>query len=502
MGRQRGDSGGIGGGTSMGAPSSSSSAGEGGSKLASSAANRADKIQQLRLQHQHQHRARQGLYPHEPSDELYEQHLQDDERRSNMSADVLLPHDSQNPRTAATHDLRSVTHSLHHLHHQVEIHHDPRTSEPLPDPRVIEPHHYTNTRVVEDEYAQPHSMRNQRQQPLRPARNDVLHNPQAGLLSHRSEHYSPGDGTLHSHRADIHHAPPRLMEMHPSDLRQDLHHPDVHRVDIHRADLHRSDQYRSDAHRQNLRVDVSSELRGRDLALHSPRTQLVEVHQDPRGREMDPRSRDLDSRGRDLDSRGRDMDPRGLPRSHHSEPQSREMSVPHHHQSHLGVYDDTPSYGNDYNSRPVSRQSEAFRNSPYPIGGIGSQSAPLSHPISHSYPSSHSSHTLQGYDPHLLYHHHHHHHLLPNSHHYDSQYEQYDGQYDLQYDLQYDPHYSAHDDNRAGSREIKKRDSFVERQRQYFDEMNRGIQEPPRHVAYAGTQRPVSRFGDPGSAKV
>jgi hypothetical protein len=81
---------------------------------------------------------------------------------------------------------------------------------------------------------------------------------------------------------------------------------------------------------------------------------------------------------------------------------------------------------------------------------------------------------------------------------YDSQYDQYEYDYDRQYDRQYNPQY----DDRTASREIQKRDSFVERQRQYFDDMNRGMPEPPRHATYASTQRPVSRFGDPSSAKV
>ena len=52
-----------------------------GSSLAGAAASRAERIQQLRQQHQQQHRARQGVYPMEQTEEIYEQRLQDDERR-------------------------------------------------------------------------------------------------------------------------------------------------------------------------------------------------------------------------------------------------------------------------------------------------------------------------------------------------------------------------------------------------------------------------------------
>ena len=92
--------------------------------------------------------------------------------------------------------------------------------------------------------------------------------------------------------------------------------------------------------------------------------------------------------------------------------------------------------------------------------------------MSHSYPS----HTLGGYDPHLLHHHHHHHHM---PHPYDSHYDQYDSQYDMQYEYE------------NTGRDVKPRDAY-DRQRQYYDE--RG---------YSPSQsRPVSRFGDPTSAKV
>ena len=129
--------------------------------------------------------------------------------------------------------------------------------------------------------------------------------------------------------------------------------------------------------------------------------------------------------------------------------------------------------------RPTSRQSEAYRNSPYPnVSSMGSDAG--NHPHPHNYPP-HSSHTLSGYDPHLLHHHHHHHHH-PLSHSHPS-------------DV-YESHYASHE-GAAG-----KRDSYVERQRQYFDEAVRGFQDPPHRSGYSNTQRPVQRFADPGSAKV
>ena len=52
-----------------------------GSNLAGAAVSRAERIQQLRQQHQQQHRARQGVYPMEQTEEIYEKRLQEDERR-------------------------------------------------------------------------------------------------------------------------------------------------------------------------------------------------------------------------------------------------------------------------------------------------------------------------------------------------------------------------------------------------------------------------------------
>lgn len=464
----------------MGSASALTGSGEGVGKLASSMGNRVDKIQQLRLQHQQQHRIRHGQYPHEQSEELYEKHLQEDEWRSNLPFNVMPPHDSKKSWLLDSHSLRSGAPSLHHFRHQAEIHHDPWASEQRPDPHSDEAHHYTNTRV-EDEYALPHSMHKQRQSSLRSARN-VVHNPQSSLHVQRPEHYSSGDGSLLSHHVDVHHAPSHMMDMHPSNLCQEIHHSSVHPVDIHQAEMHQPD------------------LRSRDVGVHSPRT-MVDIPQDLRGRKIDPRKRDLDARGRDMDPIGRDMDPWGLSQSHshHSDSHSREMTMPHHHRSHVGLYEDVPSYRTDYGARPVSRQSMAYRNNPYPISGIGSQSAPLSHPLSQSYPSSQSSHTIQGYD-HVHRHHHHHHHLPAYCH--DSKYEHCDTQYDMNYDPQCNSHYNAHDDSRGGSREMKARDAFVDRQQQYFDELNHGMPDPSRHMAYAGAQRPVSRFGEPGSAKV
>ncbi|XP_014776117.1 partitioning defective 3 homolog isoform X2 [Octopus bimaculoides] len=50
--------------------------------------NRSDKIQQLREDHQRKHQERQGRYPHDDTEDLYEKHLQDLERRklSNYSS--------------------------------------------------------------------------------------------------------------------------------------------------------------------------------------------------------------------------------------------------------------------------------------------------------------------------------------------------------------------------------------------------------------------------------
>ena len=47
---------------------------------------RAEKMQQLRIQHQQQHRARQGVYPHDQNEDVFEQRLQDDERRVSIKA--------------------------------------------------------------------------------------------------------------------------------------------------------------------------------------------------------------------------------------------------------------------------------------------------------------------------------------------------------------------------------------------------------------------------------
>jgi hypothetical protein len=219
---------------------------------------------------------------------------------------------------------------LHH-HHQAEIHHDPRAAADMlgdlhGEEAMPAHHHYTNSRgVVEDEYAQVTRPPRQ-QQPQRPLRSDLLHNPQAGLHGHRTpDPFSPPDlGTMHSHRADMHHPgppPPRHMDMH-ADM---LH--------------HRQDLYRPEPHRQNLRVDVHSDLRGGTGP--SPRTHMGDLHQDLRGRGV-------------MDSRA---DPRSLPHAH---PMVGDMHLmegrdmpPQHHRSHHAVYDDAPSYGNDYTSRYV-----------------------------------------------------------------------------------------------------------------------------------------------------
>lgn len=55
------------------------SIGEG--SLMNQALTRAERIQQLRMAHQKQHRSRHGLYPMDQQEELYEQQIMEEERR-------------------------------------------------------------------------------------------------------------------------------------------------------------------------------------------------------------------------------------------------------------------------------------------------------------------------------------------------------------------------------------------------------------------------------------
>ncbi|KAL8587052.1 hypothetical protein ACOMHN_023442 [Nucella lapillus] len=359
--RQRGDGGGPDGG-----------------HLAGAAASRAERIQQLRLQHQQQHRARQGMYPMDQNEEIYEQNLQDDERRYTLAAEV---HHNPRPQKPIHYNL------------QAEIHHDPHAADPHPhryDPHVEDHHHYHSPRLMPEVYPDPHPTSDMHHRTLRA---DIHVDPRLVEV-----HRNPRGEVVLRHQADVHHDP-RLMESHQ--------------------------EHRGDLHRQNLRAEIHPAPR-REMASHDPR-------------------------------------------------------------SHLGVYDRAggeagSSYSHQY-SRPASQQSEAYRNSPYPsVSSMGGDTSPHTHP--HNYPP-HSSHTLTGYDPHLLHHHHHHHHPQPHSHPQDM------------YESQYESHYGPPEGRST------KRDSFVERQRQYFDEAAaRGFQDPPHRSGYSGAQRPVQRFPDPGSAKV
>ncbi|KAK7111004.1 partitioning defective 3 homolog isoform X2 [Littorina saxatilis] len=411
--------------------------GEGG-HLAGAAANRAERIQQLRQQHQQQHRARQGVYPMEQKEEIYEQRLQEDIYDQRLQDDEIrytVPGE-------APQDYPRMPQQVHHHNLRAEIHHDPRTTDPhRHDPRgTDESHHYHNSRIAgaNEEYAEP--LRRSDMHP-RNFRADIQ--PKARMPEFHQN--PPGEG-VHSHRADVHHNP-RAMEFHQN--------PAGEGVLSHRADIHH-DPRAMEFHQNPAREGVHSH---RADVHHDPRS--METHQTPRG----------------------DIHRRSLRAEIHPDPRRERPSLDP--RSHLGVYDNMADQaGGNYShqfSRPTSRQSETYRNSPYPsVSSMGSDSN--THPHAHNYPP-HASHTLTGYDPHLLHHHHHHHlpHAPPHPH------DMYD----------YESHYGTHED-RPG-----KRDSYVERQRQYFDESVRGFQDPPhRGAGYSATQRPVLRYTDPGSAKV
>ena len=182
----------------------------------------------------------------------------------------------------------------HHHHHQAEVHPNPT------DP--ADTHRYGNTRVVEDEYAQPHRGNGQRGAVVR---RDVRPTPQPVYKDYPGwdmyqDHYTPRSDMV-SHRAEVHHPqpPPRLMEHpphphahpHHTDLNphSDLHRPDALRPDIHHGDFHHSDLHRSDG-------------------LHP-----------------------------------------GHSRSHMGE--GHRAPPPSHHRSHHHVYDDGHAYSNEYSSR-------------------------------------------------------------------------------------------------------------------------------------------------------